>query len=947
MHKSASEREQQAARAALHRRLEPLHAGFFVDREYKRVLKLAEAQLKKDPKQPEMRIFAAMAKQRLGESREALALLTSVVRTDRPADWEYGVRYLRIALEGASEMALLAEAYEGAWAQLAPAEHSDYTGAAELIFFFHYCARDYAKAAKQTTQLKKLDPSDATRYTLWNVVTLYHQHLRAGPGAPPMYLTLCEKMLARLHEEGALKTGEDLSFYCSVLQTAGKLEAARALAQGPLAANAFPFEEERHKFVAALLRKLPDAKDALLQCYRDILALSPDDWEAWEGAINASAPHWEPVTELARAACVHSPKKRGPHLALLEVALRKGRVNERQGDGVAALVVDFFARFGNRACCWGDVGRYAVALDADTRRWLMEQLRAQLKPIDWDTTYATLPREHVASALDDPSDPHRHKRDGKDSGKVDQWSAEDEARQNEMMRRVQVAKLELTLEQASEPAALCNDLVRQFEAGCRLYRSHLEITEEGPNDDVALVAAHYLLRHLQRPLEAVAVCRTMLAATPYAFQPKLLAIEVAQGVGAYSYVRELYEGLEIKYVQHDSMGHFTLYAAVQSGDVAWVQALRDAAEDWFDVYVRRIGRDTFKCFENNKWTQIDGFERFEDRLRGSWHMTTLVVEALLAQQLQGGCSHEWDLEAVAAVVHASREAALTAAWRKSPQWLEEVLQLCMGANSGPLPLSYNYDRRVLPDFSSTALRTKAEWEALEWVVPAEDLAWLASRVLLALVLEAQAKGDTSPACERVAQLQAHWERVGDARDRLCGRECRQLAAALLRVYSLMVPVHTEPTLERIDCAMAALQAVIASAGAVRAYLAGGGPLRAGWSADVSFLAVQWMPLACVQVRTWRKLMPTKGARNRMDATCKARTADLTEAIKRCAAECAAFADAVRTLAVVPSSVFACEPVLVGRGSSLGDACAVVEKSFGHFAANVARLCDATRAVLLK
>lgn len=57
-----------------------MHQAFFDQQNYKQVVKQCEAQLKKDGKQTEIRIFLAMAKQKLGEPREALAILSSIVK---------------------------------------------------------------------------------------------------------------------------------------------------------------------------------------------------------------------------------------------------------------------------------------------------------------------------------------------------------------------------------------------------------------------------------------------------------------------------------------------------------------------------------------------------------------------------------------------------------------------------------------------------------------------------------------------------------------------------------------------------------------------------------------------------------------------------------------------------------------------------------------------------
>jgi hypothetical protein len=102
-----------------------------------------------------------------------------------------------------------------------------------LLFFLRYQLGDHSKTSKQTTRLRQIDPAHGAQYTIWNVVSMYHQVLRDN-AAPAMFLSLCEKMLAKLLEEGSLKTGEDLSLYCSILQRAGKIDAARALAEGPM-----------------------------------------------------------------------------------------------------------------------------------------------------------------------------------------------------------------------------------------------------------------------------------------------------------------------------------------------------------------------------------------------------------------------------------------------------------------------------------------------------------------------------------------------------------------------------------------------------------------------------------------------------------------------------------------------------------------------------------------
>jgi hypothetical protein len=87
--------------------------------------------------------------------------------------------------------------------------------------------------------------------------------------------------------------------------------------------------------------------------------------------------------------------------------------------------------------------------------------------------------------------------------------------------------------------------------------------------------------------------------------------------------------------------------------------------DWLDGSLQRIPRDTFKCFDSGKWTQIDGFVRFTQRCRSSWHLAALSVETLLSRLLTAGSAHGWELGATAAAVQLARDNALVCGWRKT------------------------------------------------------------------------------------------------------------------------------------------------------------------------------------------------------------------------------------------------------------------------------------------
>ena len=444
-----------------------------------------------------------------------------------------------------------------------------------------------------------------------------------------------------------------------------------------------------------------------------------------------------------------NPSKRGPRLAALEIAL----VN-KNFDTVADLIASYFKDFGHKACFWGDVGRYSLALkEADPKYGakVLDVLRGFLKEVDWETHHAL--REFSARELEDPKDQYREKRDGRDIGKVDQWSAQDEARQNEMMRRVGIAKLERTFGVAGD----VKEQFRQHQEACSLYRKHLQVTEEGPNDDLLIVAAHTLIER-GRLLDAMSLSLAGIEHTPFAFQPKLVLIDLAVHVGAFSLAGEMFQGLDCKYVQWDSMGHFALYPVVQSGDVVWLEEICRGVADFRDQAVKRsVPGDTSKCFSHGKWSQIEGFQHFASRVDGSWHAAACQVELALSHVFKAS-----EEEARSAIGRARQKGKVAVGARKGEQWLENLVEACASyKGKGDMRLVYNYDLRVKANFSSCS--SKSEFLASEWVVPKNMADWLRGRTLLMLLIEAALNGQGEELIKRAEDLTLLVETNRDAR----------------------------------------------------------------------------------------------------------------------------------------------------------------------------------------
>ena len=868
------DKEDRAAEHALYRRLAPIQDAYHEQKNYKSVVKTCEASLKKDPKQLHIRCYLAMAKQQLGDVEEAHKIFTAVVSKIGRGDGDFVVRSLKMALEGSGQVQLYVQALETYVKFHEKTPNADSVKAEQLLFNTLFRLGDYQKAAKQATRVKQLATAapaamkdaegKAQKSVIWSVMCNFWKFRDSGDA---MSLMLAERMLTKMAGDGKLTSGEDIGLYCDVLRAGGKLKEARSVAEGPLGLKAFPFEEERLKFILKIL-EASDSPSAVSECCVKILQESADDWDAWLGAIESSSNGMLDVLELAAILSASHASKRGPRLASLEVYARKedwARLSE--------LILSYFASFGHKACFWGDVGRYAKLLGADKGAQLLKRMSETLGSVDWTVGYPL--REYSALELESSDDVHREKRDGRDAGKVDTWGSDDEKRQREMMRRVAIAKLELTLAVSRTPED-CREFVRQYEASSLLYRKHLQITEEGPNDDLIMVAAHHL--HAQgHLLDAAAVCVAQLDKTPHSFQPKLLLIGLAMQMGAFTYAGDMYRLLDCKYVQNDSMGHFALPAAVRAGDFGWLADLWRTMSEWRDMTLKRsVPADTAKCFTNGKWTQVEGFQHFARRVDGSSHFLACELEHMLGQAFLG---KDLTADHLKLVVSSGRQRGLAfAGSRSSRNWIESVIRDCESyEGKKDLRLTCNYDVRVKADF--TRVETKQEFLASEWCVDAEQRSYLLLRCHLILFLEATVSYHSEPL---LVAAEALTKVLAGAVLRHFGK-CANLFRALIDATAALA----SSGVVEFSPANQALLLVHKETMALKAHLVDGAaedPFRAmtvsGWATDMSSFAFEVAPLAFVVSQTWKKFaQPTKSLRNKMSPETKATFSAMLESIK--------------------------------------------------------------------
>ena len=836
----------------LQRRLGPISDAFEL-KNYKQVLKLCEAGLKKDANQPYLQAYFAWAKLFSGEVEEARQLFEALVKS-KPNDSDFVSGLLRHCLECSCQVEMLCEAMETASQRTKQQKGTPEVLKYEaMLFNLYFRTHNFQKASKQASLLKQL--SDEPKYMLWSIMATFWQYKSDAQGSA-MSLVLCERMLDKLAKEGHLSQAEDVMFYAEVLRAANKHAEARKLVEEN--GKHFQFEEERLKYLSGILEACGD-KEACKKCFAELLEVSPDDWEAWEGFIAHAEP--SEVLEVAKA---KAGKKRGAWLAQIEVAQRTGAES-------VELLVKYFELFGNRACFWEDIGRYAVALNETQQKELLQQMRKRLGDLDLESKCVS---EKSNKLAEDPNDKHLDQRDGRDAGQVNQWSEKDVERQGEMMKRVSIAKLEVSLAAVPEAEQVdrARECFRQYSGATALYRANLEVTEEGPNDDLVIVAAHHL-RRKGALVESAALCDLALKHTPYAFQPKLLLIELSSELGAFGYAGDVFKLLDIKYVQMDSLGHYLLYPAVQSGNLSWLLENYQDLKTWRDSSVQRVvPMDMSKCFSHCKWSQLDGFARFSDRIAGSWHFHAYHIETVLANLLIGGYA-EKSLDDIKAYFGQIRSQGLVIPVVEDRMWLEKMVDWCdTYKGKGDFRFSYNYDKRAQADYSASSLKTKKEWRDLETIVPSAEIQWLKSRVLLALALEKISSGDAANIPSTVESFSNALASCSAPNIRVAG-ECRDALRSMLDSTAKLAAskgVEKGQAASSYKSVTESYFSISTAFKALQSRLCEGEnlPLKKGWCADIAFTMFEVVPVALIAVKSWRQFLPTKGVRNKMPADTK-------------------------------------------------------------------------------
>ncbi|XP_053680205.1 phagocyte signaling-impaired protein [Anopheles nili] len=601
---------------AYERKLRPIWESIEIGN-YKKALQDVEKMLKKKPTLQCARALKAWAYQRLGRTEDSAPLIAAL-EEEQPIE-ATTLHALTLCYKETHQLEKICTLFSNAVRQV--------PGSEELLsqLFIAYMRIDDFKSLQSVAlQLYKLRPRNS--YYFWAVVSVVLQALR-GPETDntqkvQLLLVLAQRMVDKFIAENKLDGAQEAQLYLQILQEQHKYGEAYEFLQGALCQKLYPGAPVYLKI--DLLKKL-NKWGELNRFLKELLLQEQDRWDYYQDYINSTfelikagdkpdgADHTvEMCHEFLCGVIEAQPKKfRGPYLARLELNRRmvEQRYAEDQLFGkMADMLAEYFELFADKPCCALDMKLFLEFVKpAQEKRALASKLMNGL-----GLSSATLP-----------------------------------ASKEQMQRHIctlQIARYSGAHAIVSEELlhAIYTSLSLHYEHGYNAYGQGLLVTDMGPSDAYALLAAQIMyerawrLQRSEPAIEALCLLNHLLANSVNNFHAKLLALQLYNRLGLTQAAHAVYEALDIKHIQLDSLGYLHCAQLANSGFPALAKTTYEYTL-YFFLNDNDANSEFPKAVYNfGTFSKLVEIIDFRSKLANSYHFMLVSVETLLLMVVSFG-----------------------------------------------------------------------------------------------------------------------------------------------------------------------------------------------------------------------------------------------------------------------------------------------------------------------
>ncbi|CAG8802328.1 18140_t:CDS:10, partial [Dentiscutata erythropus] len=253
---------------------------------------------------------------------------------------------------------------------------------------------------QQQVALKLHKNFKSNKYLFWAIMSLVLQAENAPANQSGIFLELAERMMDKAVKEGKLEQTEEILLYLIVLLAQNKFKAALYVLEGDLGKKCKE-DVEINRIRNDLFLKTNNWIKAIEMSKKSLTESNPDDWNSYVTYLesylhllsesdkneNGSSPASVNLGEareflysLQKSVIESSDIKRGPFLA--ELKLEKSIVEKlkdcKPAKEIDTLIVDYFLRFGSKACCFEDLQPYLKEIHIDSAKIIIEKFKATI-----------------------------------------------------------------------------------------------------------------------------------------------------------------------------------------------------------------------------------------------------------------------------------------------------------------------------------------------------------------------------------------------------------------------------------------------------------------------------------------------------------------------------------------------------------------------------------------
>ncbi|KAJ2762286.1 mitochondrial distribution and morphology [Coemansia sp. BCRC 34490] len=608
----------------------------------KQALKECDRLLRKNPNHLSAHAMKAYALARLGDTDAALEIGERILKVPKSAANSHVRQALVLTYKFLRRPGEVIAVYNAAQKHL-PDDESIYTS----IFLTAASNEMFSEQHQAAVAVNKAFKRE--KYTWWIVVSLLAQaQFEKGPGNAQLQLTLAQRMAEKALQDHHVRNTEHLRVLLLVLEAQGNHEAMlSALSLDSPMAQQIANDPDLVTQRIDLLVKTRSFKEAIDAAAQTLDAR--DNWidyklyiEAAVGAIKQSAGDPDAQQQVLRDTCERLTKwshargrARGAQLATVELAAKIGISGLGVGheSGVRSLSDQIWAYvdlFQNKAICYSDIMQYFVGNVREAAATADSSPASSAVLLDFHSDQLSQRIQQVRQNAD---------------------SSEDSAQAWVNMEKIRY--LLQALRGDDDPEKWIDGVDSLLKSGLDSKNAK---AKQAASSDMVLLACQRLIQatFLAYPREQqethglltrsiftiLCVLEEGIRLNGENFLLKLYAIRLYLCLSCYSRARTLYDSLDIKHIQNDTLGYFIVGQGLALGCFIPDLELSYKGVSFYDTAYVTIPHELESAYKNGTYSNIPDFLEFNDNLKNSFQRQVSHRCALRNETIEQGRSKD-------------------------------------------------------------------------------------------------------------------------------------------------------------------------------------------------------------------------------------------------------------------------------------------------------------------